>query len=75
LLARYRGEKRFEGKRGADGENSNRHGKGGDDLTIDLPVGSYVRNHATGEEFELLEEGKTIMILRGGPRRRRQRGF
>lgn len=66
LLARYRGEKRFDAPSGADGENSNRHGKGGEDLTIDLPVGSLVRNLATGEVFELMEEGKTIMILRGG---------
>jgi GTPase len=66
LLARYRGEKKFEGQAGADGENSNCHGKGGKDLTIDLPVGSYVRNAATGEVYELLEEGETIMILKGG---------
>lgn len=66
LLARYRGEKRFDAPSGADGENSNRHGKGGDDLTIDLPVGSLVRNAATGEQYELLEEGEKIMILKGG---------
>jgi len=66
LLARYRGEKRFDAPSGADGENSNRHGKGGNDLTIDLPVGSLVRNAATGEQYELLEEGETIVILKGG---------
>ncbi|HEV8666726.1 MAG TPA: GTPase [Candidatus Paceibacterota bacterium] len=66
LLARYRGEKRFDAPSGADGENSNRHGKGGDDMTIDLPIGSLVRNTATGEQYELLEEGEKIMILKGG---------
>ena len=66
LLARYRGEKRFDAPSGNDGENSNRHGKGGDDLTIDLPIGSLVRNSATGEQYELLEEGEKIMILKGG---------
>lgn len=66
LLARYRGEKRFEGKSGAEGENGNRHGKGGGDITIDLPIGSLVRSNATGEKYELLEEGQTIMILKGG---------
>jgi len=66
LLARYRGEKRFEAEAGSDGENANRHGKGGKDLTIDLPVGSLVRNTSTGEEYELLEEGQTKMILKGG---------
>jgi GTP-binding protein len=66
LLARYRGEKRFAAPSGDDGQNSNMHGKGGNDLTIDLPIGSLVRNTATGENYELLEEGETIMILRGG---------
>lgn len=66
LLARYRGEKRFDAPAGNDGENSNCHGKGGEDLTIDLPIGSLVRNMATGEQYELLEEGEKIMILKGG---------
>jgi GTP-binding protein len=66
LLARYRGEKRFDAPSGNDGENSNMHGKGGDDKIIDLPIGSLVRNKATGEMYELLEEGEKIIILKGG---------
>jgi len=66
LLQRYRGEKVFKAGNGAAGENSNRHGKGGDDLSIDLPVGSLIRNLATGENFELLKEDQTIMVLKGG---------
>jgi GTP-binding protein len=66
LLARYRGEKRFEGEPGADGENSNRHGRGGNDLTIKLPVGSFIKNLHTGETFDLTGDGERIMILKGG---------
>ncbi|HEY5383183.1 MAG TPA: GTPase ObgE [Candidatus Paceibacterota bacterium] len=66
LLARYRGEKRFEGGNGADGENQNMHGKRGSDLVINLPIGSIVRNRETGEVYELLTEGEKKMILRGG---------
>ena len=66
LLARYRGEKKFEAGRGASGENQNMHGKRGADLTINLPVGSVVRNTNTGEVYELLHEGDTKMILHGG---------
>jgi GTP-binding protein len=66
LLARYRGEKRFDAPSGDDGQNSNMHGKGGDDLIIDLPIGSLVSNKTTGEMFELLTENQTIMILKGG---------
>jgi GTPase len=66
LLARYRGEKRFEAERGKDGENQNRHGKGGKDLTINLPVGSVVRNTSTGEVHELLKDDEVKMVLKGG---------
>src|SRR6185369_5815971 len=56
LLARYRGEKKFQAERGNDGESQNKYGKRGDDLTIDLPIGSVVTNQDTGEVHELLEE-------------------
>lgn len=66
LLSRYRGEKRFEAENGEDGQNFNRHGKTGKSLTIEVPVGSLVRNKETGEEHEILEENKPVMILKGG---------
>lgn len=66
LLARYRGEKRFAAGDGAAGENRSRHGKKGEDLVIDVPVGSLIRNKETGEVHEVLEEGRQILILKGG---------
>jgi GTP-binding protein len=66
LLGRYRGEKAFRAGRGGDGASLSKHGKRGDDLVIDVPVGSLVRNHATGEVHEVLEEGQQILILKGG---------
>jgi len=66
LLARYRGEKKFQAEDGKDGENQNRGGKGGEDFVFDLPVGSIVRNENTGEVFELIEENKQIVVLKGG---------
>ncbi len=66
LLARYRGEKRFEGGNGDDGQNQNMHGKRGSDLVINLPIGSVVRNMDTGEVYDLTKEGEKKMILRGG---------
>lgn len=66
LLARYRGSKGFAAPDGAAGENMNRAGKQGEDITIDLPVGSVVANKTTGEVHELLTEGQTIMALKGG---------
>jgi GTP-binding protein len=66
LLARYRGEKRFAAGDGGDGESYSRHGAGGKDFVLDLPVGSVVRNEYTNEVFELLEEREQKLILRGG---------
>ncbi len=66
LLARYRGAKQFAAGDGAPGENQNKAGKRGDDLVIDLPVGSIVRNQETGEVHELLEEGQRLLVLKGG---------
>lgn len=66
LLARYRGEKKFFADNGVDGENQNKAGKNGDDLVIDVPVGSLVRNTSTAEVFEVTKEGEQILILKGG---------
>ena len=66
LLSRYRGSKGFAGEDGAAGENMNRAGKQGEDITIDLPVGSVVTNRTTGEVHELTNEGQTVMVLKGG---------
>ncbi len=66
LLARYRGEKKFRAERGATGESYTRAGAGGKDLTIDLPVGSIIENRSTGERYELLKEGQTMLVLKGG---------
>lgn len=66
LLARYRGEKDFAAGDGEAGGNRNKGGKQGADCTIDLPVGSCLRNEATGERYELVRENEQIMILKGG---------
>lgn len=66
LLARYRGEKLFEAGQGSAGENQSKHGHHGKDITVNLPVGSVVTNKETREVYELMEEGETKLVLRGG---------
>lgn len=66
LLGRYRGEKGFAADDGNAGENQNRAGKQGSDITIDLPVGSVITNQTTGEVHELLQDGETKLVLKGG---------
>ncbi len=65
-LARYTGIKKFKAMRGESGAKNSRHGKGGDDLILDVPVGSFITNQKTGETFDLTEEHTQVLALRGG---------
>ncbi|MDD2935419.1 MAG: Obg family GTPase CgtA [Candidatus Pacebacteria bacterium] len=66
VLSRYTKNKKFTAENGGNGEKNSMHGKNGDDLFIDLPVGSIVKNLATDEKFELIKEDESILVLRGG---------
>lgn len=65
-LTRYRFEKEFQAERGGDGQGRNRHGGNGADLELSFPVGSIIRNAASGGALELLEDGERVLLLRGG---------
>lgn len=66
LLARYAHKESFAAEDGEDGGSSNKTGAGGEDLIIDLPVGSVIKNSKTKSGFELTEEGEVKKILSGG---------
>ncbi len=66
ILQKYKFKKEFIAEDGEGGKNNLEHGKNGEDLIIDLPVGSIIRNTSTKEEFFLEEEGQKIQILKGG---------
>jgi GTP-binding protein len=66
IMARYKTVKKFESEKGEDGMNWSRQGKSGEDLYIDLPIGSIVKNLQTGRVVELLEESHVSKILHGG---------
>lgn len=66
LLSRYRNVKEFKAEDGEDGMKKSRAGKKGEDLCIDLPIGSVVINKKTREKFFLHELGQKIMVLSGG---------
>jgi GTPase len=53
--------------RGEHGLGSNCSGKSGEDVVIELPVGSIVRDRDTGELIaDLLEEGTRVLVVKGG---------
>lgn len=66
ILARHKATKEFMAGNGEDGANWSRQGKAGEDVYIDLPIGSLIRNLKTGREVELIEDGQVSKILHGG---------
>ncbi len=65
-LAKYTGNKSFTAPDGEAGDNQSKAGKNGEDLYIDIPLGSRIRDIERGREFELQTEGETVRILKGG---------
>jgi len=66
ILSRYRNTKEFYAQNGQDGMKNSMSGKDGQDLTIELPIGSIVKNLKNELEISLLEDGQTFRILKGG---------
>jgi GTP-binding protein len=66
ILANYKHNKKFLAPDGEVGRSFSEHGANGEDLVIQLPIGSIVKNLNNGKEFQLLKEGEKIQILKGG---------
>lgn len=66
ILARYKNTKEFHAENGQDGMKKSMHGRNGNDLIIDFPIGCIIKNLETREVFNLIEDGKVIKILNGG---------
>jgi GTPase len=68
-LLTYRFQKTFEAGRGGHGEGSNRTGKNGADIELQVPVGTVVYERREGDLVEvadLTEDGQRILIAKGG---------
>ncbi|MDQ2933014.1 MAG: GTPase ObgE [bacterium] len=66
VLARHKSVKEFKATSGDAGANWSRQGGAGEDIYIDLPIGAFVTNLASGRLVELLEDGQESKILHGG---------
>lgn len=66
ILAKYRHEKEFQAERGEAGKRKSMHGANGKDLEILLPVGSVVTDLKTDRVVELMKEGESVVLLKGG---------
>lgn len=64
-LNQFRHAKVYGAQDGEQGGHNNCTGKGGDDLIIQVPVGTVV-NYDNGSSIEITEIGQKILIARGG---------
>jgi len=58
---------RFKAQNGAHGGSSNKTGRSGEDLYIDVPPGTIVRDADTGQVLtDLVEPGQKLLVAKGG---------
>jgi GTP-binding protein len=68
-LLNFRFQKEFEAGRGGHGEGSNRTGKSGEDIDLQVPVGTVVyerRDGAIVQVVDLTDTGRRVLIAKGG---------
>ena len=66
-LMNFRYQPLLRAKRGQAGMGSKKHGANGDDLLLEVPLGTIVRDFETGEIIvDLAEEGVEVIIAQGG---------
>jgi len=64
-LNQFRHAKVYAAQQGEAGDRNNRTGKGGDDLVIQVPVGT-VALYDNGSSIEITEVGQKVLMARGG---------
>ncbi len=66
-LLPFRYRQHFRAQRGAHGMGSNRHGRSGEDLLIEVPVGTQVmKAEDSSVLFDFTEPGQSVTVVRGG---------
>lgn len=66
-LVDFRHQRAFKAQRGQNGMGSDMYGKGGDDTTIRVPVGTVVTNLDTDEIIgDLTAHGQRLLVAQGG---------
>ncbi|WP_353894319.1 GTPase ObgE [Proteinivorax hydrogeniformans] len=65
-LIDYRFKKHFRAKHGAHGQKKNQHGKNAENLVLEVPVGTVVRNLDGKVMADLSEENEEFTVVKGG---------
>jgi len=66
-LLDYRYQQLYKAERGEHGQGKSRTGRDGEDLVLRVPIGTVVRDEATGDVLgELVEHGQELIAAKGG---------
>lgn len=65
-LAAFRYLKSVRGQNGQSGSNNNKYGADGAPAILKVPVGTVATDLATGQVYEILEEGEQKVVYKGG---------
>ena len=67
LIPKTQNKKVFNAKNGQRGAGKNKSGAGGEDLVIDIPLGTVIYDNTTNEElFDCIDNLQKYLIVRGG---------
>jgi GTP-binding protein len=66
-LVDYRFSKLHKARNGENGRGADCYGKGADDITLRMPVGTLIIDHNNGEIIaDLTEHGQVVLLAKGG---------
>ena len=66
-LIDFRYTKKFKAQNGENGSGGNKYGKSGEDLYINVPIGTIIKDAETGKVVaDLSKEGQVELVLKGG---------
>ncbi|UFX82571.1 Obg family GTPase CgtA [Candidatus Absconditicoccus praedator] len=66
-LLPYRYKKILKAENGKHGQGSSMHGKSADDLILEVPIGTLVKDSNTGKiVYSFNQEGESFVVLQGG---------
>ena len=65
-LADFRYKRKFEAKKGNNGSGGRKYGRAADDLIVKVPVGTVVKEAATGRVMADLSGTEPVVVAKGG---------
>ncbi len=66
-LIDFRYRSHFKAERGGHGQGKKKHGRNGADHVVKVPVGSFIKDAASGEVIaDLVEDGQKVVVAQGG---------